>query len=254
MKKLMRFLVRNVPRPVLIQFSYLFAAMVAPFYKGKNYECPICGNRFRKMLPYGNKGADNRLCPRCLSLERHRLLWIYLRDYTDMFNKTYTVLHIAPEQSLRRRFKKMEKLSYTTADMVSPIAELHFDVMHIPLPDNSYDVVFCNHVLEHVENDIDAMKEIYRILKPKGWAIMQVPINQSLETTFEDKNITTPAEREKVFGQYDHVRWHGKDYPDRLKSAGFRVEIFDPVTALGQDVMGLYRLDNDEKLFIALKY
>jgi len=253
MRKFMKFLVRNVPRPILIKFSYVFAALISPFYAGNRYECPVCGGRFRKMMPYGNKGADNRLCPKCLSLERHRLLWIYLRDFTTFFNGNFKVLHIAPEQSLRKQFRKMKNLSYTTADMVSPIAELHFDVMNIPLPDASYDIVFCNHVLEHVENDITAMKQIHRILKLGGWAVMQVPLNPKFDVTFEDNSITSPKERERVFGQYDHVRWHGNDYPERLKSAGFRVEVFNPEQTLGSKLIELYRLDEVEKLYIAYK-
>lgn len=253
MRWFIRFLVRKVPRPILIRFSYLFAGLVSLFYRGKKYGCPICGGHFRKMLPYGNKGATNRLCPSCLSLERHRMLWLYISRHTDLIQSDETILHIAPEQSIRRVLKKTHGLSYTTADLKSPIADLHFDVMNIPLPDNSYDVILCNHVLEHVDNDITAMKELHRILKPGGWAVMQVPINQNLETTFEDFSITSPKEREKVFGQYDHVRWHGRDYPDRLKSAGFSVEEFKPLDFYTADELDYFRIDVNEKMYVARK-
>lgn len=253
MRRFIRFLVRNIPRPVLIRFSYAFAGIISLFYRGNKYACPICGGSFRKMLPYGNQGAENRLCPKCLSLERHRMLWLYISRHTQLLQSETRILHIAPEQSLRRILKKTHGASYVTADLKSPIADLHFDVMHIPLPDNSYDVIFCNHVLEHVENDITAMKELYRILIPGGWAVMQVPLNPNLETTYEDFSITSPAEREKVFGQYDHVRWHGRDYPDRLRMAGFVVEEFDPLRFYSTDEMDYFRIDVNEKMFIARK-
>lgn len=253
MRRLMKFLVRNIPRPILIRFSYFFAKLIMPFYKGNQVECPICEHQFKKLLPYGNKGATNRLCPSCLSLERHRLLWLYLRDSTDFFKDKYKVLHIAPEQTFLKRFKALNNLDYTTADLVSPIADIHFDVMQIPLEDNSFDVVICNHVLEHVKNDITAMKEIFRILKPRGWAILQVPINTKFETTYEDESIITSKEREKAFGQYDHVRWHGNDYQKRLEKAGFKVETFKAANQYDNLLQNKYRLDSTEILFINRK-
>lgn len=246
----MRFLVRNIPRPLLIRFSGIFALLVMPFYKGNKVECPVCGSKFRKFLPYGNIGAVNRLCPKCLSLERHRLMWLYLRDKTEFFTKNLKVLHIAPEQSFHKRFRKLTNLDYTTADLVSPLADLHFDIMNIPLNDNSFDVVICNHVLEHVPNDIDAMKEIYRILKPGGWAILQVPINPEFEITYEDSSITKPKEREKAFGQYDHVRWHGRDYQTRLETAGFKVDKFSVSEEFDASIIDRMRLDRSEVLLI----
>ncbi|MCF0207056.1 MAG: class I SAM-dependent methyltransferase, partial [Bacteroidales bacterium] len=214
---------------------------------------PVCGKRFRKFLPYGNSGADNRMCPKCLSLERHRLMWLYWTQYSDFFKSSKKVLHIAPEQPFVKRFKKAANIDYTTADLVSPLADLHFDVMNIPLEDNSYDYVICNHVLEHVEDDIVAMREIHRVLKTGGEAILQVPINPKFETTYEDKSITDPLEREKHFGQYDHLRWHGLDYPKRLESAGFSVELFDIKEHLSAEEVERLRLDKNEILYVARK-
>ncbi|MDD3741235.1 MAG: methyltransferase domain-containing protein [Bacteroidales bacterium] len=253
MRKLIRFFVRHIPRPLLIRFSKLFSFLVRPFYWGNKVECPVCGNTFRKMLPYGSKAGENRLCPVCLSLERHRLMWLYLNDYSDFFKNNFKVLHIAPEQPFLKKFKTAKNLDYTTADMVSPIADLHFDIMKIPLENNIYDWVICNHVLEHVENDIEAMKEILRILKPGGKAILQVPINYNYKETHEDLSITNPKDREKIFGQYDHVRWHGLDYPDRLKKAGFIVENFDIKDYLTSELIEKFRLDAKEILYIAKK-
>jgi predicted SAM-dependent methyltransferase len=253
MKKIIKFIVKHIPRPILIRFSYIFAALVRPFYLGNKVECPICGKHFRSFLPYGNQGASNRLCPGCLSLERHRLMWLYLNNFSRFFDDKLKVLHIAPEQPFISRFKKCKNLDYKTADLLSPIADMHFDIMQIPLEDNSFDVVFCNHVLEHVEDDSIAMKELYRILKLDGWAILQVPIDTNNNFTYEDKTVTNPKEREKAFGQYDHVRLYGTDYPQRLSAVGFSIENFDICKYLNREQIARYRLDFSELLYIARK-
>ncbi len=253
MRKLIRFFVRHIPRPILIKFSRLFSFLIRPFYVGNNVECPVCGKEFRKFLPYGNKAGVNRLCPNCLSLERHRLMWLYLRDFSDFFTTELKVLHIAPEQPFLKKFKAAENLSYTTGDLLSPIADIHFDIMDIPLADDSYDFVICNHVMEHVENDIIAMKEVRRILKPGGRAILQVPINYTYQETAENKSITDPKDRERIYGQYDHLRWHGLDYPKRLEKAGFNVEYFDIKQHINTDLVERYRLDKQEILYVSKK-
>lgn len=223
MKKLIAFFTRIFPRQWLIKLSYVFSFFIRPFYWGNKVECPVCGSHFRKFLPYGYGVAmDNRLCPKCLSLERHRLLWLYLKEKTNFFTAPLKVLHFAPEQPFLNRFKSLENLDYTTADLDSPIADLHLDVTDIQQPDNTFDVVICNHVLEHVSDANKAFAEIKRILKSNGWAILLVPINPDVDT-FEDPSITDPNERERLFGQYDHVRQFGRDYADVLRKAGFDV-------------------------------
>lgn len=174
-------------------------------------------------MPYGyGEAKENRLCPKCLSLERHRLMYLYLKGKTNFFTDELNVLHIAPEQPFLKRFRACKNLHYTTADLDSPIADIKLDVMKIDLPDNSYDFIICNHVLEHVEDANIALGELHRILKPNGQAIMLVPINPDIDT-FEDPSITDPKERERLFGQYDHVRQFGRDYPEYIKRAGFDV-------------------------------
>ena len=254
MRQLMKFLVRNIPRIYLIRFSFAFSYIFSLFYTGKKQECPICEGHFRKFLPYGYTGdnSDNRLCPRCLSLERHRLIWLYLQKKTSFFTEPQKMLHIAPEQSFYKRFKKMENLTYHTGDLESPLADYHFDIHQIPFGDNTYDFVMCNHVLEHVEDEFKATSEIYRVLKPGGWAILQVPLNKSFKTTYEDPSITTEKEREKHFGQYDHVRWHGLDYGKRLEKSGFTVEELDFVKEFSKEEINRMRLP-DEILYIAKK-
>jgi len=251
----MKFLVRNIPRIYLIKFSFAFSYIFSLFYIGNKQECPICEGHFRKFLPYGytDTNSDNRLCPRCLSLERHRLIWLYLQNKTDIFTKPTKMLHIAPEQSFYKRFKKIDTLTYHTGDLESPIADYHFDIHKIPFDNNSYDFVMCNHVLEHVEDEFKATSEIYRVLKPGGWAILQVPINLSFDKTYEDSSIVDAKEREKHFGQYDHVRWHGKDYGKRLEQSGFKVDELDYVSNFTDKDIERMRLAKNEILYIAKK-
>ncbi len=253
MKAIIKFLVRKIPRPVLIKFSYLFSWLISIFYKGNKVECPVCNGHFRKFLPYGNKGVDNRLCPKCLSLERHRLIWLFLQQKTNFFDSALKVLHIAPEQPFLKRFKALKRLDYTTADLLSPIADVKMDIRQMPFEDNTFDVLLCNHVLEHIDNEQQATSEIYRVLKTGGWAILQVPMDISLEKTYEDLSITDPKDREKLFGQYDHVRLYGKDYAERLEKSGLKVYPDKLVEEIGQELAERYRLDKSEYVYLCKK-
>ena len=210
---------------MLINLSIFLRPLIYLFFKGNKFTDPIDGKSYRKFLPYGyGKQRENALSPGTLSLERHRQMWLYLQNETDFFIKNYKVLHIAPEQEFLRKFKKMKNLEYTSADLFSPIVDVKADILDLPFADESFDVVICNHVLEHIEDDRKAMSELYRVMKKGGWGILQVPMKNSLEKTYEDFTITDPKERQKNFGQYDHVRWYGMDYFDRLKSVGFDAE------------------------------
>jgi len=193
------------------------------------------------------------MCPNCLSLERHRLLWLYLHSESDFFSTPAKFLHVAPEQCFHPRFKALQSLDYTTADLESPMADLHFDLHQIPLPDNSYDWLMCNHVLEHVENDHQVMTEVLRILKPGGRAILQVPQDYTRVDTYEDPSITDPIEREKHFLQRDHFRLYGSDYPQRLEKAGFEVTSLPYGKQLGTELVEHYRLPQDEIIYLARK-
>ncbi len=236
--------------------SLLINRVVAIFLVGNKVECPVCGGHFRKFLPYGYTkatGRDNCLCPKCLSLERHRLMWLYLNKETDFFSKNLKVLHIAPEQCFYKRFKALTNLDYTTADLESPIADVHFDVQKIPFAEETYDVVICNHVMEHVTDDAKAMSEIYRVLKPNGFAILQVPMDTDNPNTMEDPNVTDPKEREKLYRQKDHVRLYGLDYSDRLSAAGFNVVARKYAQELDTDLAEKYRLPMDEIFYFNQK-
>ena len=226
MKKLASFLLNKIPRPMLINLSIFLRPLIYLFFKGNKFTDPIDGKSYRKFLPYGyGKQRENALSPGTLSLERHRQMWLYLKNETDFFTKNYKVLHIAPEQEFLRKFKKMKNLEYTSADLFSPIVDVKADILDLPFEDESFDVIFCNHVLEHIIDDKKAMSELYRVMKKGGWGILQVPMKNSLEKTYEDFTITDPKERQKHFGQYDHVRWYGMDYFERLISVGFSVDI-----------------------------
>jgi len=256
MKKLYKFLLNKLPRPLLIRLSYPFKLVAPLLYKGNKVECPVCEKSFSKFLSYGSDVAHREgvLCPYDLTLERHRLMWLYLKDHSNFFTQQdLKVLHIAPEQCFHKRFKKQKNLDYLTGDLVSPIADMHFDLHDIPLEDNRFDVVFCNHVMEHVDDAIRCMSELHRVMKPGGWGIMQVPQDFSREETYEDASILTPEDRERHFWQKDHVRLFGKDYPDWLRKAGFKVAEFNKESNYSADLIDRYRLQKGEILYIVSK-
>ncbi len=219
------------------------------FYIGRAKECPVCGCRRRKFLPYGyGNTREDALCPSCLALERHRLLWLYLSRETDLELQRPKMLHIAPEVSLMRKFKKIYKElpdNYLTADLESPLAALHFDVQEIPLEDNYADVIICNHLLEHVEDDRRAMHELYRVMKQGGWGILLSPVEYDRTTTFEDDSITDPKARAEIFGQYDHRRIYGIDYAERVRQAGFEVTEVHYYDSLEQSECEKFALTNE---------
>ncbi|MFH0777183.1 MAG: methyltransferase domain-containing protein [Candidatus Eisenbacteria bacterium] len=211
-------------------------------YAGKNVVCPCCGGCFRTFLPYGAHGRPNALCPRCLCLERHRLLWLYFRDKTDLFKADLSVLHLAPEAVLQKALKSLPNLTYVSTDIASSLAMVKADVQKAAFKDKSFDVIICSHVLEHVPDDSRAMRELARILKPGGWAIIQCPIDQSREETFEPPGIERSEERERLFDAPDHVRVYGRDYRARLEGAGFSVRVDPYAWGLGTRLVARHAL------------
>jgi SAM-dependent methyltransferase len=252
--KIFKFVLNTIPRPYLIKMSYWARPVLSVLLKGDTYIDPIDGKGFKRFLPYGyGKQRPNVLSPSTLSLERHRLLWLYLQKETTFFEKELKVLHMAPEQCFLSIFKKMKNLDYTTADLYSPIVDVKADILDLPFEDKRFDFVFCNHVLEHIEDDAKAMSELFRVLKPGGIGIFQVPQDLSLEQTYENSSITSPEERAKHFGQYDHVRIYGKDYFDRLRKAGFKVNEIDYSAKLSPDLVEKYCLAKGEILPVCTK-
>jgi SAM-dependent methyltransferase len=249
-------ILNTVPRPWLIKVSYLVRPIIALSLKGNKYTDPIDGKSFRKFLPYGyGKQRENALSPSTLSLERHRLMWLFLRNDTDFFTSKEKIktLHIAPEQCFLDLFRKQKNLEYITSDLESPIADVKADICNLPFDDNSFDVVFCNHVLEHIINDTKAMQELYRVLKKGGFGIFQIPQDLSREKTFEDNTITNRRERAEIFGQYDHVRVYGRDYFNKLRSVGFAVDEIDYTKKITREKLERYCLMKNEILPVCYK-
>ena len=237
MKKLFKLILNIVPRPLLIRLSYIARPVLAFALRGNAFTDPIDGKSFRSFLPYGyGTQRNNVLSPSTLSLERHRLLWLYLKNETDFFTARLKVLHFAPEQAFYKIFRNQKNLDYTTTDLFSPLADVKADICNLPFESNLYDVILCNHVLEHIPDDIKAMKELFRVMKPGGYGIFQIPQDYNREKTFEDDSITDKNQRAKIFGQYDHVRIYGSDYFDKLRHIGFVVEENDYTKKLGSVV------------------
>ena len=251
--KIFKVILNRVPRPLLIKLSYVVRPFIAFYLKGNKYTDPIDNKSFRKFLPYGYEiQRQNVLSPSTLSLERHRLLWLYLTNETNFFTSKKKVLHMAPEQCFLSRFKKLNH-EYITADLDSPIADVKADIVNLPFNDNSFDVIFCNHVLEHIQDDTKAMKELFRVMKKGGMGVFQVPQDLNRDVTFEDNSITDPKERAKIFGQYDHVRVYGRDYFDKLRSVGFKVEEVNYSQKISSELSSRYRLMEGELLPVVFK-
>ena len=254
MKKVLKFILNTIPRPILIRLSYVARPILAFVLRGDTYIDPIDGKSFRGFLPYGyGNPRSNVLSPSTLSLERHRLLWLYLKTSTNFFSAEQKVLHFAPEQCFLKRFKQLKHIDYTTTDLVSPIADVKADICNLPFDDNTYDVILCNHVLEHIPDDTKAMQELFRVLKPGGFGVFQIPQDLSRAHTFEDDTITDKKERAKIFGQYDHVRVYGRDYFDKLRSIGFKVEEVDYTSQLSEVDIEKYCLAKGEIIPLVYK-
>jgi SAM-dependent methyltransferase len=254
MKKLFKYILNTIPRPLLIRLSYVIRPVLAMALKGSTYTDPIDGRSFKSFLPYGyGTQRNNVLSPSTLSLERHRLLWLYLKNETDFFTAPKKVLHFAPEQAFYKRFRKQQNLDYTTTDLFSPLADVKADICNLPFKDNEYDLILCNHVLEHIPDDTKAMQELYRVLKPGGMGIFQIPQDLKRETTFEDNTITDPKERAAIFGQYDHVRVYGRDYFNKLRGIGFRIVEEDYTNKIAPQDVKRYCLAKGEIIPVCFK-
>jgi hypothetical protein len=256
-RKIKMILKKSVPAPILRFVLFAYMSIRLPFVKlkyfGRKHYCPICQSWVRIFLPFGDPPRDNARCPICGSLERHRLNWLFLQKKTNLFDKSLKrMLHIAPEICFISRLKSFKNLDYISADLDNPIAMMKFDITNIPFEDNTFNVIYCCHVLEHVQDDQKAIEEFYRVLKPGGWAVLQVPI--SIDKTFEDPTIISPDERKKYFGHIDHVRRCGPDYLLRMKKVGFETTRFDVVDIIKEkDISNLMRIGSDQMIFFCRK-
>lgn len=250
----MKYILKILPRKFLIKYSFLITPILRIIFRGKKYTDPIDDSNYSKFLSYGYKTVrKNALCPGTLSLERHRLLWLYLDRETNFLSSNLKVLHVAPEQVFYKKFKKLKNWEYFTFDLNSPIADIKGDLISTNFKDEYFDLIICNHVLEHIEDDKSALDEMYRILKYNGISILQVPINVKRENTFEDLSIKSKIQREKYFGQYDHVREYGLDFKDRVEQAGFKVEMINYSKKISQDLVIKYGLMKDDLIPIGKK-
>jgi|TARA_B110000495_G_C23019173_1_gene604256 SAM-dependent methyltransferase len=254
MNKLIKLILNTFSRTFLIKISFVFQPILGLFLKGNQFTDPIDGKSFSTFLPYGyNNLRKNALSPSTFSLERHRLLWLYLKNETGFFDKKIKLLHFAPEQAFYKRFKKLSNIQYDTIDINSPLAMIKADICDLPIKDNTYDFILCNHVLEHILDDNKAISELHRVLKKDGVGIFQVPIDMKKEFTFQDDSITDKKERNKIFGQYDHVRVYGKDYFTKLKNAGFKVEEVDYTKNLSKDEIYRFSIVKGEIIPVCTK-
>jgi SAM-dependent methyltransferase len=248
-----RFIKRILPDSLEIKFRLLFYFLRGRWYRGGEHQCPCCDTRIRRFLSGGVTLRPNAQCPRCGSLERHRLLWLYLKHKTDFFNRHLRVLDVAPSYFMQQKFRRYSNLDYLSTGLDDSWVMTHMDIMAIPLPDSHFDCILCYHVLEHIVNDRLAMKELFRVLKPDGWAILQTPVDMTRECTLEDPQLTKPEDRRKLFGQDDHVRLYGRDYIERLKEAGFDAMQDTFVQQFSEKTIDKFGLMKEEVLFVCRK-
>ena len=235
-----------------------YLALASLKYLGNRVTCPYCNGHFRKFVPYPVPRRPNALCPRCGSAERHRLLWLYLRDKTSFFSDNLNVLDIGPSWCYSKKFRTLPNLNYISCDISSPLAMVLTDITYIPFSDNSFDCIICYHILDQIPDDRQAMRELFRILKPGAGAILQEPIPRNQKETVESLTITFPDEENidssgYVFGPGNHVRLYGQDYKDRLEEVGFMVKVDGYVRELPDDLIEKYGLDKNEDVYFCSK-
>jgi predicted SAM-dependent methyltransferase len=240
------------------------------FYFGTGYYCNCCNSHIRRFCPGGENlppvikyriiGAGYReqdYCPVCKSTYRHRMVWLYLQELKIWHHKM-SVLHIAPEEMISRMLGRLKQLNYIAGD-TDPDRYRHFtdairiDITQLSFAEATFDIIICNHVLEHIADDRSAMNEIHRVLKPEGFALLQVPLSEMLEKTYENAEIRTEGERLIHFGQKDHVRIYGKDYRQRLRDAGFVVTEYNLFKESSHTAIEKLALNTDERIIIARK-
>jgi SAM-dependent methyltransferase len=248
---LKKLLTSLLPQHLLLKAEPQLRKIVSAFFVGNNYECPVCGFHARKFIAVHE--GESHLCPRCGSIERKRLLWLYLRDEIKIHEKkNFNVLHFSPSSALFKKLKALKGIEYVPTAFDNPLIKNHFDITSLPLPEYHFDLLICYHVLEHVTNDIKAMSELFRVLKKGGVALLQVPF--SVKETIEDSSVTNPEDRKKFFGQEDHVRYYGQeDFKQRLKNIGFSVEEIFYAEKFGEEKSSLYLLNKKEIIFCCVK-
>lgn len=232
MSKLETLIQKVIPKDIFSKYLSYKRQKQIEQYKGDSVKCSICGSAFKYFASFGRGRRKNARCLKCDSLERHRLLWKFITERKKIFNTGANIrlMHFAPEKSFYDVFSQHSNINYVPCDFVPeqygdmgkvPLTKV--DIVNIPFKENYFDVILCTHVLEHIPDDAKAMSELFRVMKPGGWGVFQVPIDYNRKETYEDFSITSPQARKKAFGRAGHVRWYGRDYKDRLQAAGFKV-------------------------------
>src|SRR5690554_2328097 len=253
------FILSILPKNVIKKLKSLRKRRNEKIYAGDDVHCPICNSSYREFSPAGLSKRKNARCHNCDSLERHRLMYVYLKDEVKLFDErsgSLRLLHFAPEDFFYELLSNINSINYTPCDLYPELFEFEgktkvakVDITNIPFEDESFDFILCSHVLEHIPDDHLAMKELYRVMAKNGSGIFQVPLDTDRMETYEDWSITTPKEREKAFGQVDHVRCYGQDYADRLRKVGFTVNVIDyPSNFTSEDIFK-YGFMESEKIY-----
>ncbi len=233
--------------------SFLFLRAV--FFVGRRYECPCCGWRVRQFVAAGGsmKAREKGHCPRCNSKARHRRDWLFLQQRADLLGgQDLRLLHLSPRRCIERRLRSKRNIQYVASDIEKhPLVDVIFDLASAPFTSETFDALVCIHVLEHVENDREAMSEMYRVLRSGGWALITVPLRLG-SLTYEDPGVVDPEERRLAFGETSHVRWYGSDVVDRIEAAGFTVDL-DLAEDLSDEVVDRYGLLRDENVLFCTK-
>ncbi len=261
-RKIKNIIKKIIPERIIKKYRVYQKQKEIKPYIGENVICPICKSKFKFFAPFGLIKRENARCLNCGSLERHRLLWIYLNEKTKLFDNEIKIrlLHFAPEKAFYDIFSENKSIEYIPCDLFPEHYNYNgkvninkIDITDIPFEDNYFDVILCNHVLEHIPDDIKAMSELYRVMKKGSWGIFQVPIGYKREKTYEDFSITTAEDREKAFGQNDHVRWYGQDYKNRLINVGFKVIEDDYIKKFSSEELFRFGLSPSEHIYYCEK-
>lgn len=242
-----------MPRALRMRLRAAQQRAVGRRWRGPGVHCPICGGHFIRFLPFGEVlRREHAQCPGCGSVERHRLLWRYLRERTELFTRPHRMLHFAPEPWLEPRLRAAPTVRYVSADLEPGRAMRRADITALPFADASFDAVLCVDVLEHIGDDRRALRELHRVLRPGGWALLRVPLDSARADTLEDPAIRSPEDRAREYWHWDHLRLYGRDFPDRLREAGFRVRCDDYAFTLPADEVRLQGIV-PETIFVAVR-
>lgn len=237
-----------IPRRTRFQLLIVKSRLKTPFLLGTRFKCNICGLSYRKMLTHGNTRRINVKCPNCLSLERTRTLWFFLTKeiFPELRNQA-KVLHFAPETGIKKKMKKMKLMSYVDADIDPLFAGTIMDITQITTGNDEFDLVICSHVLGHVPDEATAINELFRVLKPEGIAIIMSLVDNTLEKTYENRNVRSPDDKLLHYTENNLVRLHGRDFRNRIEICGFEVEEINYPQILGPEISSRFRLGHGQR-------